>query len=206
MSTRPSTRAKEIPSVCSNTWLEAIHAVDQRLLDQIERTVLTPGAKQYTLTRTAEIVRQRLAAEPDRLPDLRSQLARTEREIENLLRAVEAGRAPESLLTRLTEKEHLAKRVADGIRAIETAPAAAALDLGQLKRVLDDHLGRMGDVLRSNVIEARQALQKLLVDRVRFTPITLLDGRRTYRLEAELTLGRILAAEVNNKVHVPDGI
>jgi hypothetical protein len=32
------------------------------------------------------------------------------------------------------------------------------------------------------------------------------DGSKTYRLEAELTLGRVLAAEVNNKVYVPDGI
>jgi hypothetical protein len=39
----------------------------------------------------------------------------------------------------------------------------------------------------------------------RFTPVTLPDGRRTYRLEADLTLGRIFAAEVHNKVHVPDG-
>jgi hypothetical protein len=61
-------------------------------------------------------------------------------------------------------------------------------------------------MLRGDIIKARQALQKLLVDRVRFTPITLPDGQRTYRLEAELTLGRILTAQVNNKVHVPDGI
>ena len=44
------------------------------------------------------------------------------------------------------------------------------------------------------------------MDQIRFTPITLPDGQRTYRLEAEVTLGRILTAEVNNKVHVPDGI
>jgi hypothetical protein len=70
--------------------------------------------------------------------------------------------------------------------------------------VLAEHLGRFGELLRGDVIKARQALQKLLVDRVRFTPITLPDGQRTYRLEAELTLRRILTSEVNNKVYVSD--
>ena len=180
--------------------------MDQRLLDEIERTVLTPEAKKYTLSRAAEIVRQRVAAEPDRLPDLHSELAKTKREIENLLRALESGKAPDSLIDRLTEKEQLAKSLMSEIKVIETAPSVSSFDLGRLDRALEHYLGRFGEVLRGDVIKARLALQKLLVDRVRFTPIALPDGARTYRLEAELTLGRILTAEVNNKVNVPDGI
>lgn len=158
-----------------------------------------------TGVRAREIFRQRLAAKPDRLPDLKSHLMKTERKIENLLRAVEAGRGRDALLTRLEEKEQRAKGLTTDIRAIESVPATT-LDFEHLDRVLDDHLGRIGEVLRSDVVAARHALQKLLVDRVRFTPITLPDDRRTYRLEAQITLDRVLAAEVNNKGHVPDGI
>lgn len=193
-------------TVCANSCLEAIPAVDQCLLNEIERTVLTPEARKYTLSRAAEIVQQRMAAAPDRLPYLRSELTKTKREIENLLRALEGGETPASILQRLAEKEQVAENVAGEIKAIETAPSASTLDLGQLERALENSLGRFGEVLRGDVVHARQALQKLLVDRVRFTPITLPDGQRTYRLEAELTLGRAFTTEVNNKVHVPDGI
>jgi DNA invertase Pin-like site-specific DNA recombinase len=193
-------------TVCSNTWLEAIPAVDHRLLEEIERTVLTPEARRYTLAQAAGIVRERLATRPDRLPGLRSDLAKIKREIENLLRALESGRAPDVLVERLAEKEEIANTLAAEVTAIERSPSAKAFDPHQLDRVLAEHLGRFGEMLRGDVIKARQALQKLLVDRVRFTPITLPDGQRTDRLEAELTLGRILTAEVNHKVHVPDGI
>ncbi|MCC6766163.1 MAG: recombinase family protein [Deltaproteobacteria bacterium] len=194
-------------TVCSNSWLEAIPIVDQCLLEEIERTVLTPEARQYTLARAAEIVRERLAATPDRLPAVRSDLAKVKREIESLLRALESGRAPQLLIDRLAEKEQLAEKLTAEITERERSrPARDPLDLPHLDRLLRDQLGRLGGVLRGDLVKARQALQKLLVDRVRFTPISLPDGQRTYRLEAELTLGRVLAAEVNNKVSVPDGI
>ena len=194
-------------SVCANSWLEAIPTVDQCLLEEIERTVLTPEARQYTLARAAEIVRERLATTPDRLPTLRSDFLKVKREIENLLRALESGRAPQVLVDRLAEKEGLADKLTAEIMELERSrPARGPLDIGRLDRLLSDQLGRLGDALRGDLVKARQALQKLLVDRVRFTPISLPDGQRTYRLEAELTLGRILATEVNNKVSVPDGI
>ena len=41
---------------------------------------------------------------------------------------------------------------------------------------------------------------------MRFTPIELPTGTRTYRFEAKLSLGRILSATRQNGVDVPDGI
>jgi hypothetical protein len=42
--------------------------------------------------------------------------------------------------------------------------------------------------------------------KVRFTPVEVGDGARTYRFEARLSLGRIGAAVAQNDVDVPDGI
>ena len=70
------------------------------------------------------------------------------------------------------------------ITAIERSPRTAAFDSHELDRVLAEHLGRFGEMLRGDVVQARQALQKLLVDRIRFTSITLPDGQQTYRVDA----------------------
>ena len=88
------------------------------------------------------------------------------REIENLLRALESGRAPDVLVERLAEKEEIANTLAAEITAIERSPITAAFDPHQLDRVLAEHLGRFGEMLRGDVVKARQALQKLLVDRI----------------------------------------
>lgn len=80
------------------------------------------------------------------------------------------------------------------IRAIENATRLSELDLHRVDRVLEGYLGRIGEVLRGDALRARQALRKLLVDRISFVPVEA-AGHRTYRLEANVTFGRILAEE-----------
>ena len=72
-------------------------------------------------------------------------------------------------------------------------------------RVLEDHLSHLSDTLRKDLVSARQALSTLLVGRVKFTPVELANGSRTYELEAELTLGKVISA-VAQTCNVPDGI
>ncbi len=51
----------------------------------------------------------------------------------------------------------------------------------------------------------REALSKLFVDKVRFTPVDV-DGQRTYRFEAKLSVGKIDAAVAEDDGYVPDEI
>ncbi len=192
--------------MCRNNLLEAVHVVDVRLLEEIERSVLTPEARRYTIQRAVELVHQQLAAEPDNLAALRHEVARTRREVENLLRAIETGRGSQAVLDRLTEKEQAAGALTTAIARLEAAPRLSPPDIRRIDRLLAEQLDHLGDTMRGDLVRARQALRTLLVDRVRFTPSTLDDGQRTYRLEAEITLGRVLTAGGCNKVHVPDGI
>ncbi len=194
------------PTVCANQLLESIAAVDRRLIREIECTVLTPEARRFTLERAAEIVHDRLRSEPDRLTSLATELAQAKREVENLLRAIESGGAPETLLDRLREKTERVKSLTAEMRAIQSATRISPRNLRQIDRLLEESLKRTGDLLLGDVVRARQALTKLLAGRVQFTPTALADGRGTYRLEAELTLGKMLSPEASSKVHVPDGI
>ena len=50
------------------------------------------------------------------------------------------------------------------------------------------------------------ALVGLLADKVRFTPTELSSGERTYRFDANLSLGQLFGSVAQNSVFVPDGI
>jgi hypothetical protein len=69
--------------------------------------------------------------------------------------------------------------------------------------VLEDHLSHLSDTLRKDLVSARKAVSTLLVGKVKFTPVELGGGKRTYELEAELTLGKVLSA-VAQTLSVPD--
>ncbi len=79
-------------------------------------------------------------------------------------------------------------------------------DVRRMRRLLEDGLDRLGEVLASDHVGGRQALATILEGKVLFTPIELTPDTRTYRFEANLTLGRILGATRQNGVDVPDGI
>jgi site-specific DNA recombinase len=196
------------PTVCSNSMLEAISRVDARLLEEIERTVLTPEARGYTLRQAAELVRERSRREPAvSLTALKAKLAEVRREIENLVRAVERGlEAPESLVRRIAEKEAEARSLVAAINAAGRPATTRQTDLALADRLLVEHLDRFGEVMRGDVVRARQALQQLLVERIRFTPINIPSVQRTYRLEATLSLGGMLDLDDSRRGHVPDGI
>ena len=163
-------------TVCANKLLESVATVDRRLLEEIERTVLKPEARRFALERAAEIVNRNVQGRDDQLPALERELLRIRREIDNLLRAVETGKAPASVLDRLNEKEKAAARVESEIRSLKTATRVSPINLRRIDRVLEDCLGRFSETLRGDLVRGRQALSKLLVGRVQFTPTEFPEG------------------------------
>lgn len=135
---------------------------------------------------------------------MKAQLATIRREIANLLRAIERGSAPGALVERIAGKEDEGRRLAAAIDAVGR-PAPKHADLARINRLLTDHMNRFSDVMRSDVVRARRALQQLLTKHVLFTPTTLPDGRRTYRLEATLSLGGLLRGDDCSKGASPTG-
>jgi hypothetical protein len=91
----------------------------------------------------------------------------------------------------------------------ESGRGIRSRDIRRIRRVLEDGVAPLGDVLDSDLVAARQGLGTILDGKVRFTPIDLAEGMRgmrTYRFEAKLMLGGILGATRQNGVDVPDGI
>ena len=191
--------------VCPNGLLESVSVVDRRLLEEIERHVLTPEARGVVLAYADEAIDQSMAGAAEETAHLEAALARASREIENLLRAVEEDEAPRTLLDRLRQREKEHAALTRQLTSAKSLRTISQLERHRIRRRLEDGFSRLGEVLSSERQLARQALDRLIVDRVRFTPVQL-EGERTYRFEAKLSLGRICAAVAQNDGDVPDGI
>jgi hypothetical protein len=73
------------------------------------------------------------------------------------------------------------------------------LDPKQLKgleREIEGELARFADLITGNTLRARQALKKLLVDRVEFTPIKTGNGKETYAFKGDLSYGAIVRGSI----------
>jgi len=126
--------------VCVNDLYESVAAVDGSLVDEIDREVLTPEARRYALERAAELFYSQNKAAPDRTDELHRELARVQREAENLLRAIEGGHSPDLLVERLRDKERERARIQIEITNLRSAAQVSKIDLGRVWAVLDDHL------------------------------------------------------------------
>jgi len=185
--------------------LESVGVVDARLLDEIVRTVVTPAARRLVLATAEEALRTSIATSRATAPALQQALTRVTREIEHLLRALETGDVPAVVLARLREREREQEALEAQLAAADVR-TLTELDARRVRRVFDDGLARLGDVLQSDTAATRQALSQILAEKVCFTPIALPCGTRTYRFEATLALGRILGITRQNDEDVPEGV
>jgi hypothetical protein len=132
-------------------------------------------------------IRRRSETTTDTTADVRNSLSRVIREIENLLRAVEQGGAPATLIERLRQREREQTELRRKLTAQGPKHTSELTDR-RIRRLLEDGLSRLGEVLTLDTAAARRALVGLLADEVRFTPIELSSGERTYRFDANLSL------------------
>jgi len=176
--------------VCSNGLAQPVTLVDDSFLAELERKIMTPRQFREAVEFGVERVREELGREPD----LTSQLERERRGLQQTLDKWEASPLHDP------EKEVLIlpkiRKAADRIKAIN-AELARLTGTPKLDKKLLDHferqiageLGRFADVLKGNIPRARQALKKLLVERVAFTPVDAGNGKQTYEFNGKLSYG-----------------
>ncbi len=66
----------------------------------------------------------------------------------------------------------------------------------RIDRDVSEELARVGDLIRGDVPQARQALKQILVDRVEFKPVDFGNGQRTYEFRGESAYGAALQGGV----------
>jgi len=187
---------KRGPAICRNNLhlpqavldeavLEAMgHALDAEL---IEAAVAQAFAR---LTETA-------AETADRRPMLEGEIAEVRRREQRLAEAISRGTpgdaAPEALLSALRVEEARRKSLEEQLATLPESTVAVSVDRNRVARELRTRADDVRSVLRRHGVQAREALQNLLVDRVDCTPV-LVAGARGYAFTGDGTFGGLLAA------------
>ncbi len=191
--------------VCDNRLSQRVELVEESFLATLEReALLTPArflrAVEYGVAR----VQEELAAQPDRRPALEEERATLTRQIAHLVAAIGNGHGPAALVAEIEKAETRLRDIEGELARLTVPPALGVLDLKRIERDVARELGRFAALLRGDVPQARQALKRLLADRVTFDPVELGDGTWTYEFRGELTYGAVLQ-EVVSMEKIPLG-
>jgi site-specific DNA recombinase len=142
---------------CTNALRMAVESMNEAVLREIEWHVLTPEAVEHAI----------LLTEREDLVDRRAQLAverqTVERQIARLVEAIAKGGQLDSLL--------------DKVRTLEARRSALDVDLVELRpvprldpEVIEGRLAEWRRILRGSPTQARTVLNRVLSERITFTP------------------------------------
>jgi hypothetical protein len=103
---------------------------------------------------------------------------------------VAGGAKLETLLTTLRERRR--EQLRAQLAALDTARQVAGLDVGRMRKHLGALLDDWRGLLLGNPAQTRQAVLKLVPERLVFSPITTPEGDRVYEFRGEGRLDPIL--------------
>ncbi len=185
---------------CENHLVQPVDVVDRDFLAAVEEKALTPEHFSLALRYGVEHVREQLAQQPDRRPALEQEKAMLTRRIARMVEAIGDGRGPAALVQEIAKGEVRLKEIEAELASVASVPALGRLDLKRIERDVTQELERFDDLLHGNVPTARQALKRILADRVEFIPEETDDGRRTYCFRGELVYNGII---LDGKIGIP---
>lgn len=133
-----------------------------------------------------------MARDPDRRFALEREKATLAGKIGRMVKAIGDGKGPAALVQEIAKAEAHVAEIEAELARLAAVPALGALDLKRIEQDVAGQLSHFADLLKGNVPRARQALKKLLADRLVFTPVETGNGKRTYAFTGELTYGAVL--------------
>ncbi len=168
--------------VCTNDHRERVAKMDSRVLQVIERKVLTSEAVDYVAEKAAKAVERRWRKIPRRAPGLQQELSNQRQELQNFLELIAKGKALESVLIEIEKRERRIKELELALKPLREDE----LEMPRCRKWVRSQLRDFRRSIHEDVPMARIALKKLLHE-LRFVP-AMEGGRKTYRIEGQ---GRI---------------
>jgi DNA invertase Pin-like site-specific DNA recombinase len=181
-------------TVCENTVLGSVPALDEAFITAVEETVFSDAARKYLVDTSKRLLEEALvdkdviARAEETVRRLETKVAAIQRAIEE---AAESGVVPAILVTRLRDLEQ--EQRAAKLAALETRRLhrATGLDVRRAERDLMRRLADLRSEMLSDKTGARRVLELLLEGKVVFIPE--LDSR-TYRVRATLAPARVTSS------------
>ena len=183
--------------ICGNDWIMDQRGAEAAVLATIEHHLLRPDVITEAIEGALVDLRPSADVHMAERADLERQLASTETELARLAAAVAGGGRLETLLTALRERERRREQLRAQLAALDAVRHVASLDLGRVRKNLGALLDDWRGLLLGNVVLARQAVRKLVPERLVFEPITTPEGERVYEFRGEGRLDPILAGLVS---------
>jgi DNA invertase Pin-like site-specific DNA recombinase len=174
-------------SVCTNGVDLPMDEAHAEILDAVEQDILAPDVVDMAIAEALATVTAPTSTEkPD---ELQRGLRAVEGQIRNLTAALAAGGDMASLVDALREREHDRARVERQLAAYQHA---RVVDPQRIEGELRERMTAWREMFGRHVQLSRQALQKLLLDKI---VCTVKDdgGGRYYELRARLSFGRIFS-------------
>lgn len=180
-------------TICSNAYLAPMEEADALVIEKI-RGLTAPAWADYTVDRALKLLADRRRQRGDGPERLEAEARRLRKEIDRFLRAIAGGTAPASVIAEVARRE---ARLAEIERERQelSVEAPSELEERRLRKSFREALGRFGDLLRSDVPLARQALRKVIAGRIEFRPEER-DGARGYRLQWSVVPGALMAGNI----------
>ena len=172
-------------TVCGNDLRARMEEADALVLDKVRR-FLTPEAIDFTIDEAMRLLAERKREHTDLPERLQADLRKERKQIERLVTAIANGDAPDAVMEKIRA---LQASVAAKEHELEgfTVKEPTELELKRLRRACCERLGRFDQLMVGDVSHARQALRKLLVERIAFRPVEA-KGARSYHLRWSYTL------------------
>jgi site-specific DNA recombinase len=179
-------------AVCPNNTELPMAAVEDALLDTIERDVLNPAVFERAVARAVAIL-----SAPDHDPTVQrdritTDLAAIERELSALTAAIVAGGEAATLVEAIRDREARRDALRGSLAGIERLMTRTPADV---EREIRERLADWRAMLRRNVPQGRQVLRKLLTTPLRFDPV----GDRGWAFTGQAALGKMLTGFVDAK-------
>jgi hypothetical protein len=173
-------------TVCDNNHRAPMPVLDRAVIQAIEQ-MLRPEEIEYIYAEGVKQATRELKQNPDKPRELEAEARKLRRELERFEQLIAGGQAPETVLLAIRRREERLRELEGEMKALQPVPILDA----DIRRICREHVARFKDLLQGDVPVARQALRRLLIGKLRMSPVTV-NGRRTLRFEGETTLGPLL--------------
>ncbi|MBI4290574.1 MAG: hypothetical protein HY661_03735 [Betaproteobacteria bacterium] len=188
-------------TICSNGLHVRTVEADALVIEKI-RGVLTPAAFDYTIDQALKLralhaleardaQRREQADTPERLE---AEARKLRRELDRFMALIAGGTAPASIMAEINRREaRLAAIEVERARLVAVDDEGPLeLDVRRMRKGFRERLVDLHGLLKSDIPLARQALRKLLADRISFRPVER-NGARGYDLSWKIVTGALLS-------------
>ena len=199
-------------NICSNKILQKVEIIDDQFLSEIEKTILTADNISYLYRKAIEEItkklKEKIQNKRNPLKELQKEREHVKKELKNFENLIAKGQANDTILEWIDKRNQRLKSIEREIRELELLPEIYQLDLKRIDKELPKLVeGKIEDfkgLIKRNIPTARQAIKRLIDDRVLFMP-DYSQGKPSYRLKTRLKTQEILDTNNFCSINVPRG-